>query len=206
MRVPVQFTLGVVVMKLTPEQEAAYALNYHLDRDGLKPEVQAAYDRQLEARRQQGQRTGPDASFPALGVQVRGEVVEEYAAPLGATMLGLLAAAEARLTDGSQAWSPGRAMFLPVGLAALATKTRATAFVIFEDGSYHETALDNKAAVRAAQAEAVKFNLMADKASEPPPKQDDVADVLRKLASLHDEGLLTDEEFAAKRAEIIARI
>jgi putative oligomerization/nucleic acid binding protein len=29
---------------------------------------------------------------------------------------------------------------------------------------------------------------------------------LRKLVSLHDEGLLTDEEFAAKRAEVIARI
>jgi Short C-terminal domain len=33
-----------------------------------------------------------------------------------------------------------------------------------------------------------------------------VAVILRKLASLHDEGLLTDEEFAAKRAEVIARI
>ena len=37
-------------------------------------------------------------------------------------------------------------------------------------------------------------------------QQDDVAAVLRKLASLHDEGLLTDEEFTAKRAEVIARM
>jgi len=33
-----------------------------------------------------------------------------------------------------------------------------------------------------------------------------MAAILRKLASLHDEGLLTDEECAAKRSEIIARI
>jgi hypothetical protein len=37
-------------------------------------------------------------------------------------------------------------------------------------------------------------------------QQEDVAAILRKLASLHDEGLLTDEEFAAKRAEVIARM
>jgi Short C-terminal domain len=97
-------------------------------------------------------------------------------------------------------------MFLPVGLTGLATKTRATAFVIFAGGTYHETALDGNAAVRAAQAEAVKFNLMAGAPAPPAQQQGDVAAVLRKLASLHDEGLLTDEEFAAKRAEVIARI
>jgi hypothetical protein len=54
--------------------------------------------------------------------------------------LGPLTGAQAQLTDGHQAWSPGRAMFLPIGMAGLATKTRATAFVIFPDGSYHERA------------------------------------------------------------------
>jgi hypothetical protein len=123
-------------MKMTPEQEAAYALKWDLSRDGLKPDVQAEYDRQLEVRRQH-RPAGPDAVFEALGVQVRGESVEAYAAPFGAGALGLLAGAEARLTDGSQAWSPGRAVFLPVGLAGLATKTKAAAFVIFADGTYH---------------------------------------------------------------------
>jgi hypothetical protein len=193
-------------MALTPEQEAAYALDYDLARDGLKPDVQLEYDRQREARRHQRRPAGPEASFPALGIQVRGESVESFAAPVGATALGPLAGAEARLTDGSQAWSPGRAMFLPVGLAGLATKTKATAFVIFADGAYHETALNDNAAVRAAQAEAVKFNLMAGTHAPPDRQQDDVAAILRKLVSLHDEGLLTDEEFAAKRAEVIARI
>jgi hypothetical protein len=52
----------------------------------------------------------------------------------------------------------------------------------------------------------VKFNLMTGASVLPAQQQEDVAAVLRKLASLHDEGLLTDEEFAAKRAEVIARI
>jgi hypothetical protein len=193
-------------LKLTPEQEAAYALDFGISRDDLKPDVRVEYDRQLEVRRAQVRPAGPDAVFPALGVQVRGEVVEGYAAPSGAAALGSLAGSEARLTDGSQAWSPGRAIFLPVGLAGLATKTKAAAFVIFADGKYHETALDGNAAIRAAQAEAIKFNLMASVPAPLAQQQDDVAAILRKLVSLHNEGLLTDDEFAAKRAEVIARI
>jgi hypothetical protein len=191
-------------MRMTPEAEAAYALDFGLSRDDLKPDVQAEYDRQAELRRQKQPRTAPpDAIYPALGVQVRGETVETL---LG-VVLGPLAGAEARLTDGSQAWSPGRAMFLPVGLAGLASKTKAAAFVIFADSSYHEAALNGNAAVRNAQAEAVKFNLSAGPPAAPAAQpQDDTASILRKLADLHDEGLLTDEEFAAKRAEVIARI
>jgi hypothetical protein len=94
-------------------------------------------------------------------------------------------------------------MFLPVGFAGPATETKATAFVIFADGTYHEARLDGNAAVRAAQAE---FNLVAGACASRDQQQEDVAAVLRKLTSLHDEGLLTDEEFAAKRAEVIARI
>ena len=62
-------------MRLTPEQEAAYALDFDLPRDSLKPAVQVEYDRQLEIRRSQGPVTAPDATFPALGVQVRGDAV-----------------------------------------------------------------------------------------------------------------------------------
>jgi Short C-terminal domain len=193
-------------MKMTPEQEASYALSYGVSRKGLKPEAQVEYDRQLELRRSRVRDAGPDAVFPALGVQVRGEAVEGYAARRDAEALGALAGAEARLTDGSQAWGPGRAVFLPVGLAGLATKTKASAFVIFADGRYHEAALDGNAVIRAAQAEAVKFNLIAAAPAPSARQQDDLATILRKLASLHDEGLLTDDEFATKRAEVIARI
>jgi Short C-terminal domain len=193
-------------MKMTPEQEANYALNFGGSRDDLKPEAQAAYDRQLEARRARSRNDRPGAVFPALGVQVRGAAVEAYGAPLGSAALGSLAGAEARLTDGSQAWSPGRALFMPIGLAGLATKTKAVAFVIFADGKYRETVLNGNAAVREAQAQAVKFNLLSAAPAPPAQQQDDAGVTLRKLASLHDEGLLTDDEFAAKRAEVIARI
>ena len=74
--------------------------------------MRAEYDRQLEARLREAARTAPDAVFPALGVQVRDGVVEAYST--GMVELGPLPGAEARVTDGSQAWSPGRAMFLPI--------------------------------------------------------------------------------------------
>jgi hypothetical protein len=38
-------------LRLTPEQEAAYSLDYGVSRDDLKPEVQAEYDRLLAERR-----------------------------------------------------------------------------------------------------------------------------------------------------------
>jgi hypothetical protein len=39
-----------------------------------------------------------------------------------------------------------------------------------------------------------------------PAAQVDVADQLHKLASLRDAGILTDEEFAAKKAELLSRL
>jgi Short C-terminal domain len=62
--------------------------------------------------------------------------------------------------------------------------------------------------VREAQAEAIRFNLLAAQQTASPaaPAREDPAEALRTLASLHNEGLLTDEEYATKRAEIIARI
>jgi uncharacterized membrane protein YeaQ/YmgE (transglycosylase-associated protein family) len=38
-----------------------------------------------------------------------------------------------------------------------------------------------------------------------PPPHDDVSDQLRRLAELRDEGVLTDEEFEVKKAELLAR-
>jgi hypothetical protein len=147
----------------------------------------------------------PDAMFPALGVRVRGDEVERMTFS-GTEVLGPLAGAQAQLTDGSQAWSPGRAAFLPLSLTGLATKTKAAAFVIFPDGSYHKQPLDGNKAVRDAQSEALRFNLVASPPGAAQPAPDDTAATLRKLASLHDEGLLSDEEYAAKRTEVIARI
>jgi hypothetical protein len=71
---------------MTPEQEAAYALNYGVSRGDLKPDAQREYDGQLEIRRSHNRRadSGPDAVFPALGVLVRGEAAEACTAPPGA--------------------------------------------------------------------------------------------------------------------------
>jgi Short C-terminal domain len=195
--------------KMTPEAEARYALDWNVARSDLSAPAQREYDRLRKeyAARMPGEPV--DATFPALGVQVRGDRVERCGMWIDPLVLGPLAGAQAQLTDGSQAWSPGRAVFLPISFAGLATKTKAHAFVIFPDGSYHEQPLDGNKAVRDAQGEALKFNLLAsppDVAQPAQPAQDDTAATLRKLAGLHDEGLLTDEEYAAKRAEVIARI
>lgn len=194
--------------EMTPEAEARYALDCNVARSDLSMPAQLAYDELVRDGYGMSKEEAPDAVFPALGVQVRGDTVERHLPGYQTRPLGPLAGAQAQLTNGHQAWSPGRAIFLPIGLTGLATKTRATAFVIFPDGSYHERALDGNKAVGEAQNEALKFNLLASPptAQPPQPAQEDAAATLRKLASLHDEALLTDEEYAAKRAEVIARL
>lgn len=46
----------------------------------------------------------------------------------------------------------------------------------------------------------------ASTAPAPAAAQTDASDVLRKLAELRESGVLTDEEFASKKAELLARI
>ena len=108
------------------------------------------------------------------------------------------------VTDGSQAWSPGRAMFLPIGLTGLATKTKADAAVVFADGTVHTVPLDGNLAVREAQKQVVQFNALAgvsvpsmatETAIEPAVR-------LRKLQELLDAGLVTKEKYEAKRSEL----
>jgi hypothetical protein len=119
-------------------------------------------------------------------------------------LLGLLAGAQAMVTDGSQAWSPGRAMFLPISLAGLATKTKADAAVVFPDGTAHITPLDGNYAVREAQKQVVRFNALAGAATPAATETGtDPAARLRKLQEVLDAGLLTEEEYKAKRADII---
>ena len=55
----------------------------------------------------------------------------------------------------------------------------------------------------------VKDQMKADHATPAAPAASDspdVADQIRKLAQLRDEGLVTDEEFETKRAELLARL
>ena len=123
-------------------------------------------------------------------------------------LLGPLAGAQAMVTDGSQAWSPGRAMFLPIAMAGLATKTKADAAVVFPDGTVHTAPLDGNYAVREAQKQVVQFNALAGAAAGPAATETaiDPAVRLRKLQELLDAGLVTQEEYDAKRTEIINSI
>jgi Short C-terminal domain len=158
---------------------------------------------------------GESAVFRAFGVQVLAAANSVYTIGYSSAatktntsrLLGSLAGAQAVVTDGSQAWSPGRAIFLPIGLAGLATKTKADAVVVFADGTVHSVALDGNNVVRAAQKDAVQFNALAGAsapaAAEP---ESDPATRLRKLQELRDAGLLTQDEYEAKRAEIINSI
>lgn len=79
-------------MARTPEQDAAYALNFGVSRSDLKPEAQAAYDRLVQERQQaQEERKrliAATAWFPDLGVGVRDGNVYEHTA--GMKLLGLL--------------------------------------------------------------------------------------------------------------------
>jgi hypothetical protein len=153
--------------------------------------------------------------FPALGVQVLAADGSVYTIGYNiaaqkintSRLLGPLAGAQAVVTDGSQAWSPGRAMFLPVGLAGLATKTKADAVIVFADGTFHTAALDGNNVVREAQKQAVQFNALVG-ASAPAAAEhgSDPAVKLRKLQELRDAGLLTEGEYQAKRAEVINSI
>ncbi len=157
---------------------------------------------------------GDATVFRALGVQVMAEgsvytIGYNIAAQKINTsrLLGPLPGAQAVVTDGAQAWSPGRAMFLPVGLAGLATKTKADAVIVFADGTFHSVALDGNNVVREAQKQAVQFNALAG-ASAPATseRESDPAVKLRKLQELRDAGLLTQDEYEAKRAEVISSI
>lgn len=152
--------------------------------------------------------------FWALGVQVlvRDDEVyslgqhDDWRKTNSSRLLGPLAGAEALVTDGSQAWSPGRAMFLPVGLAGLATKTKADAAVVSPDGTVHTYGLNGNSEVREAQKQVVQFNALARSAPETTKTDNDLAARLQKLQELREAGMLSQEEYDAKRAEIIASI
>ena len=75
-------------------------------------------------------------------------------------LLGLLAGAEAKVTEGTSAFSWGKAMVMPIATAPLARKETADAMVIFKDGTVHTVGLDGSTAVRDARKQAVQFNAL----------------------------------------------
>jgi hypothetical protein len=188
----------------------AWAALVKLDSDAAQ-----AVAEKVQERHAVGDGTGRATVFGWLGVQVLVDDGKVYTIgsqdPAAKTNrsrpLGPLAGANAMVTDGSQAWSPGRAMFLPIALAGLATKTKADAAVVFPDGTVHTTSLNGNFAAREAQKQVVQFNALADAAAPAAPESaSDPAVRLLKLRELREAGLLTEEEYEIKRAEIIDSI
>jgi hypothetical protein len=103
----------------------------------------------------------------SLGVMIRGDEVWTMAGLLKSLYAGPLAGATAEITTGGRVHRVGAAagaslVLGPVGLlAGLGTKSKASAFVVFADGTLREKKLDGNAEVRRAQAAAVRFNVLA---------------------------------------------
>ena len=125
----------------------------------------------------------------------------------GSRPLGLLAGAEAMVTDWPQLQGDGRPVLLPLAATALATRTVADAVVVFPDGTVHIRALHGNSEVRKAQEQVARFNVLAGAATPEAAKMDPGHVVrLQSLHELREAGLLSREEYAAKRAEIIASL
>jgi hypothetical protein len=249
---------------MTPEEEAAFALDTKVSRDGLSPGAQAEYDRQLAQRIEAAKGVGRCATcggthpldtwpighqrdpgagspstdtpasvekeswsarvantFPGIGVRARNGEVYPYPT-LSQPALGPVEGARAEITDPTKAQMVRAglasglafgAVFGPLALApGLLRKSKAVAFVVCANGKVHERKLNGTAAIRAAQRDAVKFNVFAGSATAPapvpaqPPSPPTAGERLAEVTRLHNEGLLTDEEYQAKRAEIIRQL
>lgn len=77
-------------------------------------------------------------------------------------------------------------------------------------GKSHDAASDENAIIftkkQAPAFEAIKQAIQAAQASGGAPAAPDAVDQLAKLAQLRDAGVLTEEEFAAKKAQLLERM
>jgi Short C-terminal domain len=153
--------------------------------------------------------------FKALGVQVLAgdDMVytighhDPWEKTNDSWLLGALTGAEAQVTDTTSAFSPGKAMLMPLATAPLARKETADALIIFTNGTTRVTPLDGSQAVRDARRQAVEFNLLAGAFSPATAAAgSDPSARLRKLQELRDAGLLSQEEYEIKRTEVINSI
>jgi hypothetical protein len=186
-------------------------------------ELEAMRQRTAEQQRvpkQDRTNQGTRLTLPSLGVRVRDGMVYKGTLTEG-HLLGELKGAQAVITDPTKAQmiraglTSGVALGTLIGPIALLPgvfrKSKAVAFVVFMDGIVHERRLDGNMAIRGAQRDAVKFNALVaacQPAEEPPPPATprSAADRLAELTRMHDDGMITDDEYQAKRAEMIAQI
>jgi hypothetical protein len=133
---------------------------------------------------------------------------DHFAKTNDSRLLGALAGAEAKVTDATSAFSLGKALLMPVATAALARKETADALIVFADGTVHSAGLDGSRAVRDARKQCVEFNALAGAPDfmVTGDASTDAAARLQKLQGLLTAGLLSQEEYDAKRAQIIESI
>jgi hypothetical protein len=110
--------------------------------------------------------------FSYLGVLVRdGQILRDGS--FRARRIGALAGARAEITDGTRPHRIGAALAAaPLSLGAglligLTRAAKASAFVVFADGSVHEHKLNGARMIQGAQRDVVKFNALAG-AQRPP--------------------------------------
>lgn len=102
-----------------------------------------------------------------LGVRIEDGQVSTLPGLMKPRRLGPLKGAHAEVTAGTRHHRIGAAVATaPLSLGAglvlgLTKKSKATAFVVFPDGTLHERKLDGASAVSSAQRDAVKFNALA---------------------------------------------
>jgi len=163
---------------------------------------------------------GTVTTFSAFGVQVLKDDNVVYTIGIHSPgskrnysrELGSLTGAEAIVTDGTAAFSLGKAALMPLATAPLARKETADALIVFADGTVHSLAVDGSHAVREARKQCVQFNARAGSMtarqapSSPSDGDGDTAARLRQLDDLLRQGLLRPDEYETKRRAIIDSI
>jgi hypothetical protein len=102
-----------------------------------------------------------------LGVRIEDDQVSTLPGLVKSRRLGPLKGAHAELTSGTRHHRIGAAaVAAPLSLGAglligLTKKSKATAFVVFADGTVHERKLEGNSMISSAQRDAVKFNALA---------------------------------------------
>jgi hypothetical protein len=103
----------------------------------------------------------------SLGVRIEDDQVSSLPGLAKSRRLGPIKGAHAEVTAGTRHHRIGAAavaapLSLGVGLlVGLTKKSKATAFVVFADGTVHERKLDGASMISSAQRDAVRFNALA---------------------------------------------
>ena len=203
---------------LDPDDDGGSRSNEELGRLRFEHVKQEMERRRRELKQRQ--------AVHGLGVMVRADGTVRD--PTWGRQLGLLAGAHAEVTSSFQHHRGGAAVsgavlttamgLGPAGaLAGFSKKSVAVAVIVFADGTIHQHNLDGAYAIRQAEVGAIAFNAMTQAAAMkdgvPAASSgelqvgalapESIADEISKLAELHASGVLTNEEFAAAKHQLL---